>query len=193
MPGVKPARPIVVFALAALIGAAGVAGGFGWQQRQRTRALPAHPLARNIAISQQLQPTAMPFVAERFATVIDMRPDGEDAGQPSSGEMAAAAGAQKLRFAYVPVPHGEIPESAVTALSAELTRSGGDVLLYCRSGRRAARTWSLAEASRADGMGVDAILAAVHASGQDASDLRANLERRVRARPAQAAASEAAG
>jgi len=92
MPRLSRARPAVVFALAALLGAAGVGGAFGWQQWQRTRALPAHPLAEEIAISQQLQPSAMPFVAERFAAVIDMRPDGESAGQPSAAEMAAASG-----------------------------------------------------------------------------------------------------
>jgi protein tyrosine phosphatase (PTP) superfamily phosphohydrolase (DUF442 family) len=56
------------------------------------------------------------------------------------------------------------------------------VLLYCRSGRRAARTWSLVEASRADGMDVAQIIAAVKEGGQEADDLKDALEQRVAAR-----------
>ena len=175
-------RPRNVFLLSVAAGAIVVAAAFGISKWQRDRAVPAHPLAPGIAISQQLQPDAMGIARQRFVTVIDMRPDGEDAGQPSSSEMAAAAQSQQLQFAYVPVPHGDIPDAVVDKLSDALAGRPGPVLLYCRSGRRAARSWSLVEASRPGGMDVEQILTAVLASGQDASDLRARLEQRVKAR-----------
>ncbi|HEY9025578.1 MAG TPA: TIGR01244 family sulfur transferase [Burkholderiaceae bacterium] len=176
------ARPRNLFLLSVAAGAIAVAGAFGVSRWRSDRAVPAHPLAPGIAISEQLQPEAMAYASDRFVTVIDMRPDGEAAGQPSSAQMAAAAQAQHLQFAYVPVPHGDIPDAVVDKLSTALADHSGPVLLYCRSGRRAARSWSLVEASRPGGLDVDRILAAVKTSGQDASDLRASLEQRVRAR-----------
>ena len=178
----KLSHPLSVFLLSVATGAIVVAAVSGWWAWQRHQSLPAHVLAPGISISEQLQPRAMSVAREQFTTVIDMRPDGEAAGQPSSAEMAAAARAQRLQFAYVPVPHGDIPDQVVDSLSNALASRPGPVLLYCRSGRRAARSWSLVEASRAGGMRVDQILAAVKSSGQDASDLRARLEQRVRAR-----------
>ena len=186
----KLSHPLSVFLIAVAVGTVGVAGAFGASRWHEHHELPAHPLAPGIAISEQLQPGAMSTAREHFATVIDMRPDGEAADQPSSGQMASAAGAQQLQFAYVPVPHGDIPDAVVDRLSEAMASRPGPVLLYCRSGRRAARSWSLVEASRAGGLGVDEILAAVKASGQDASDLRARIAQRVKARrPAPGSAS----
>jgi uncharacterized protein (TIGR01244 family) len=111
-----------------------------------------------------------------------MRPDGEAAGQPGSAEMASAANTQHVQFAYVPVPHGDIPDAVVDSLANAMASRPGPVLLYCRSGRRAARSWALVESSRPAGMRVDEILAAVRASGQDAGDLRARLDKRILAR-----------
>jgi uncharacterized protein (TIGR01244 family) len=96
--------------------------------------------------------------------------------------MEAAARGKGLAFTYVPVPHGEIPEQAVARLRTVLDRESGHVLLYCRSGKRAARTWALAEASRPDGLSADEILFAVKGAGQDAGDLRSRIEASVNAR-----------
>ncbi len=178
----KPTRPLPLFLLSVATGLVVVLGAFGWQHAAREKLLPARPLAPGISISEQLQPQAMDVARRKFTTVIDMRPDGEAGDEPSSEQMGAAARSMNLKFIYVPVPHGDIPESVVTSLSAALAGQHGPVLLYCRSGRRAARSWSLVEASRSAGMSVDAILAAVKASGQDADDLRGNLEKRVQAR-----------
>ena len=178
----KWSHPFAIFLLSATIGAVGVAGAFGVSKWQSRRVLPAHVLASGVAISEQLQPAAMREARGDFFTVIDMRPDGEAAGQPTSTAMAAAAQAEGLQFAYVPVPHGDIPDAVVDRLSEAMASRPGPVLLFCRSGRRAARSWALVEASRPGGLGVDDILGSVKASGQDASDLRARLEQRVRTR-----------
>ena len=178
----KLPTPLLAFVVAVAVGAIGVAGAFGVTTWRDHRTLPAHPLAPGIAISEQLQPDAMALASRQFNTVIDMRPDGEAAGQPGSDQMARAAGRQRLQFAYVPVSHGDIPDAVVDRLSEAIASRPGPVLLYCRSGRRAARSWSLLEASRPGGLDADAILAAVKASGQDASDLRARIEQRIHAR-----------
>jgi uncharacterized protein (TIGR01244 family) len=175
-------HPLAIFLLSVGTGAVLVSAAFGVTTWQRKHTLPVHALAPGIAISEQLQPRAMGAARERYNTVIDMRPDGEAADQPGSAEMEAAAKAHHLQFAYVPVPHGDIPDEVVDKLANAMASRPGPVLLYCRSGRRAARSWSLVEASRTGGLGADEILAAVKASGQDASDLRAKIEKRIQAR-----------
>ena len=178
----KASHPAAVFLIAVSTGAALVVGAFGVGKWRDHQALPAHVLAPGISISEQLRPQSMDVAREQFATVIDMRPDGEAPDEPGSDRMAAAASERQLQFAYVPVPHGDIPDAVIDQLSAAIAARPGPVLLYCRSGRRAARSWSLLEASRPGGLGVDQILAAVRGSGQDASDLRARIAQRVQAR-----------
>jgi uncharacterized protein (TIGR01244 family) len=144
--------------------------------------LDAHPLSSTVSVTAQLEPGQVRAVATRYGTLIDIRPDGEVAGQPSSEEMRGAAMHQGMAFVYVPVPHGDIPESAVRRLAEAMASPRGPLLLYCHSGRRAARTWALAEAERSGGLPADRILVAVHDAGQDAQDLRPRIEAAVAAR-----------
>jgi len=137
-------------------------------------------LTPTIAVSEQLRLDQLESVRKSgISTIIDLRPDGEAEGQPDAASMKAAAEANQMRFYYVPVPHGDIPDSAVAALDKALSDGPGPVLLYCRSGRRAARTWSLVEASRDGGMDAKAILEAVKASGQNADDLQDAIGARI--------------
>ncbi len=156
-----------------------------WQQR-----LPAgaERLSETVTVSGQLQLDQVAALKARgYATIIDLRPDGEAHGQPTAAAMESAVQRSGMRFAYVPVPHGDIPDSAIGALDRALATSPAPVLLYCRSGRRAARTWGLVQASRPGGGDADQIIAAVKAGGQSAQDLRAELARRIALRtPAEA-------
>ena len=137
-------------------------------------------LTDSVSVSEQI---SLPQVADArvsgFATIIDMRPDGEVEGQPPAATVKLSADANKLAFAYVPVPQGDIPDSTVDALTKAIADSPKPVLLYCRSGRRAARTWALVEASRPGGKSAEEILAAVKESGQSADDLAAAIAARI--------------
>lgn len=145
----------------------------------------AKPLTAGVFISEQIGPEQLAVLkAQGFRAVVDLRPDHEVAGQPSAGAMSAAAAEQGLAFDYIPVTHGDVPAGAVETLGHALARDKTPVLLYCRSGRRAARTWALAEASRPGGLDAPAILNAVHEAGQDAGDLADQITGRIAARPA---------
>ena len=145
--------------------------------------LPVKQLTGQIAVTEQIKLDALDSIKRQgFHTIVDLRPDGEAADQVPSVEVARAARERGIRFVYVPVPHGAIPETAVTELGKALSSEPGSTLLYCRSGRRAARTWSLVEASRADGMEADDILAAVRESGQSADDLKESIAQRIAGR-----------
>lgn len=182
MPGLKGS-----FFFAVLAGATAV---MGWAAYQRfahpplPRAVPMKLLADGVWVSEQIGPLQMDQLREgHFATVVDLRPDGEVAAQPSSAEMADAAARAGLAFTYDPVPHGAIPDEAVSALQNALASKPKPILLYCRSGRRAARTWALAEASRPGGLDAQAIQRIVQAAGQPMDDLQHDIQARIAARP----------
>lgn len=186
-------RPLAVLALAFLCGISG-AVGFGLVARlsdsRITPAAPRQPVALQLL-------SKAPYVAPQIAaedidaimmrgikTVIDLRPDGEAADQPGSDLIGLLAKNRGMRFAYIPVPHGDVPDAVVDRLAETLTHNPGPVLLYCHSGRRAARTWALAEASRPDGLAVADIQAHVIAVGQSVDDLSGRLSERVARRSA---------
>lgn len=178
-----PSTFVVLALLLALPLAAGAAPATPAAQGIAAGVVQAHALPDRVWVAGQVTPAQLAALAARgFRTVIDLRPDGEAAGQPSSAQMQAAARAAGLAFAYIPVAHGPIHADAADKLGRTLVAADRHVLIYCASGRRAARTWALAEASRRGGLDEAAILAAVKGAGQDASELQAEIAQRVAAR-----------
>ncbi|WP_269629802.1 beta-lactamase hydrolase domain-containing protein [Pelomonas sp. BJYL3] len=181
-PWLSPGKAFLFSLLFTAIGVLAYAGWLQYLDAQTLRRIAPRQLAASVDVTTQLHPADLAALRWRYAVIVDLRPDGEVAGQPSSQEMEAEASQQGLRFRYIPVPHGEIPEAAADRLREVLAEAHGSVLLYCRSGKRAARTWALAEAARADGLSSSAIVTAVQKAGQEADDLQGRIERAVKAR-----------
>ena len=80
-----------------------------------------------------------------FVLVINNRPDGEAPDQPSSVEVAEAAEAAGMAYAYVPVVGGPTRAQA-EAVREAIIEANGPVLAFCRSGTRSINTWALGEA-----------------------------------------------
>lgn len=178
----------LAFGLAVLAGASAVVGVAAIDRSHR--AIATHSLTKDVAVTEQLRLDDLAGVQARgFNTVIDLRPDGEAADQPAADEVRRAASRTGLFFAYVPVPHGDIPAATVDALAHALKVTPRPVLLYCRTGRRAARTWALVEANRPGGMDAQAIERAVAAAGQSASDIDDKINAEIATRPQPASAS----
>ncbi len=74
--------------------------------------------------------------------VVNNRPDGEEADQPSSAEIEQAVRAAGLDYVHAPVAGMPGPD-AVEAV-AEALETGEPVLMYCRSGTRSTIAWALA-------------------------------------------------
>lgn len=79
-----------------------------------------------------------------FGLVINNRPDGEQPGQPTSAEMAAAAEAAGMDYLHVPVRGGPTADQ-VEAVAEAVADAKGPVLAFCRSGTRSIVTWSLGQ------------------------------------------------
>ena len=100
----------------------------------------------DFAVAPQLAPEDMAEAASRgFKFIINNRPDGEAANQPSAANMEQAALAAGLGYVYIPVSGGPGPDQ-VQAVREALRRADGPVLAFCRSGTRSIITWSLGRA-----------------------------------------------
>lgn len=126
-------------------------------------------------VTGQLYPADMARIAEQgFTAVINNRPDGEAAGQPSSSEIAAAAEAAGLAYAFIPLKAPQLSQAHITDFAAALAESKGKTLAFCRSGQRSAMLWALANA--ADRPPAQ-LLASAAAAGYDLANLAPLLAR----------------
>lgn len=141
------------------------------------------PLVAGVWIAGQITPQQVEGLAARGMTaIIDLRPGDEEPGQPSSQQVGAAAERAGLTFSHAPVEDGVPPQSAVDAVSRALLHPGTTAVLCCHSGRQAARTWALAEASRSGGLEAEAIEAVAKSAGQSLDDLREQIAARIATR-----------
>lgn len=104
------------------------------------------PLNPNISVSPQIAPGDMAEIAAQgFKAIICNRPDGEEAGQPSSSAMEQAAERSGLGFAYVPAVSGAITDADGAAMAKALAKLPQPVLAYCRSGARSTKLYEMAQ------------------------------------------------
>ena len=103
--------------------------------------------------------------------IVNNRPDGEEAGQPASAQIEAAARSAGLDYRHIPVAGGFSREH-VEAMAAALDHDG-KTLAFCRSGTRSTFLWALAEASRGQS-GVKLVEQAA-AAGYDLTPIRPYL------------------
>ncbi|MBA2932537.1 TIGR01244 family phosphatase [Sphingomonas sp. CGMCC 1.13654] len=107
-------------------------------------------LDETIAVSPQISVEEVAEAqAEGIRTIINNRPDGEQAGQPTAAEIGAAAKAAGLGYVHIPVDHSGFSMDQVEAMTAALA-GPGPVLAFCRSGTRSTYLWSLARGAAGD-------------------------------------------
>ena len=129
-----------------------------------------------ISVAGQIPPEALADAkAQGFVAVINNRPDDEQPGQPSGGEIAAAAADAGLAYTAIPVDHSGFRQDQVDAMAAALEAADGPVLAFCRSGTRSTWLWALARAQMGDDLGE--LVAKAGAQGYDLSGLPRMLGR----------------
>lgn len=106
------------------------------------------PVTINDRFAVSAQPEAgdiAAFGTQGYRTVLNVRPDGEEADQlGSAAEKAEAAGAG-LGYAFVPVTGSAITGQDVRAFQAAMSAATGPVVAHCRSGTRALTLYALGE------------------------------------------------
>ena len=81
-----------------------------------------------------------------YAALLNVRPDGEEAGQADAAAEAAAAEAAGLVYGFVPVTAATVTAADVAAFRQALAAASGPVLAHSRSGARALMLFALGEA-----------------------------------------------
>lgn len=84
--------------------------------------------------------------AAGVTAIINNRPDGEEPGQPSAAENAAAAADLGLGYSHIPVAPGQYSLDEVRAFQAAMSAADGPVLAHCKTGTRSASLYAIGEA-----------------------------------------------
>jgi uncharacterized protein (TIGR01244 family) len=101
---------------------------------------------KTLVADSQLHASDLADAAARGVTmIVNNRPDGEEADQPTAAELESAAAAAGLDYAHIPVEL-EFSDDKVEAVKDALGQAEGRVLLFCHSGTRSAYLWALARA-----------------------------------------------
>ena len=128
------------------------------------------PLDDHVLVAGQIAPSDVARIAaEGVTTIVNNRPDGEERGQPSSGEIEAAARAAGLGYRHIPVAGGIAPPQ-VEAMAAAIEEAEGKVLAFCRSGTRSTFLWALVRSRQ--GRDGDTLFSQAAAVGYDLSPIR---------------------
>jgi uncharacterized protein (TIGR01244 family) len=109
--------------------------------------LPIRPIADNVFVAPQMEPTAMAEVARLgFRSVINNRPDFEHGpDQPTSAAVEAAARAAGLEYRFLPVNGGYQSPEEIAEFGRLLAELPHPVLAFCRSGARSTRLFMAAQ------------------------------------------------
>jgi|UniRef100_A0A8J4H8N8 uncharacterized protein (TIGR01244 family) len=127
---------------------------------------PKH-LSHKLSVSTQLTHEDFSELAKGgVRTVINNRPDGEDAGQMTAAAAAALARQHGMDYHHIPLTMKDISPEAIERFAAVLEKAEGRVHAHCRSGTRSALLWALSEV-KAGRMSVDEACAAVAKHGFD--------------------------
>lgn len=104
--------------------------------------MTVYRLSENCAVSSQIQPADVAAIAaEGFTTIICNRPDGEDFGQPTAGDVATECEAHGVTFEMIPIDRNGLTMTMVEEFQSAVAASEGPVLAYCRSGQRSSVLW----------------------------------------------------
>lgn len=105
-----------------------------------------------VRITDRLFVSAQPAIGEIAAlpgqgvtTLINNRPDDEDALQPGTSAEAEAAGAAGLAYRHIPVTGPTITADAIHAFGNAVETAPGPVLAHCKGGTRSLTLFVLHE------------------------------------------------
>lgn len=128
-----------------------------------------YKLTDTLGVSGQISADLVPQIAAAgYKVLINNRPDGEEPGQPSSAEIAAAAEAAGLEYHHMPVTAMDFPGGEIEQMADFFDDEERPVYAFCRTGTRCTNLWVVTRdpdeqddaAARARGIGFDLSMAA---------------------------------
>ncbi len=129
-------------------------------------------LAPGIAAAGALDQHDIEALAQQgVRTIINNRPDDEDAGQVPAAEARRIAEAHGIAYHHIPVTAASLSPADVDAFAAVLASAAQPIVAHCRSGTRSTLLWALARMR--DGADPDALVAEAARHGIDIAALPA--------------------
>ena len=96
-------------------------------------------------VDGQIGPDDVAALKELGVTlIVNNRPDGEDANQPTSDEIEAAAKKHGVDYRHVPIARGLGPSDIEAMREAMHSVGEGKLFAFCRSGNRSTLAWAVA-------------------------------------------------
>lgn len=124
-------------------------------------------ISESYSVDGQIQPSDMKAVAELgFKSVINNRPDNEEAGQPAEKDLRAAAEAAGLSYEFIPMTLPSLTPELLERHHATIESASGPVFAFCRSGTRSTILWALTQVCF-HGKSVSEVSAAAAEQGYD--------------------------
>ena len=135
--------------------------------------MKTHQLTKALHVTSQITLEDVQKAAEQgFTTIINNRPDGEEAGQLTASEVEAVARKLGINYIHQPVVGGNITPDDVATFSQLIGDQPGKVLAHCRTGTRCTMLWALSQAGKQP---ADELLATAKKAGYDLEQLRDRL------------------
>ena len=131
-------------------------------------------LTDSMFVAGQLTPDDIATARDAgFTGIVNNRPDGEAADQPTGAEIEAAANAAGIAYRAVPVGSAGFSMPQVEAMS-EATGASAKTLAFCRTGTRSTLLWAMAQAK--EGRDPDEIARDAAQAGYDIAPVRTTLD-----------------
>lgn len=99
-------------------------------------------LSDSVAVSPQIQAADVAGIAAAgFKVLVNNRPDGEERGQPTTDDIAAAAAEAGLEYHYMPITGLDFPGPDFNRVRELFDDAQRPVLAFCRTGTRCTNLW----------------------------------------------------
>ena len=94
-------------------------------------------MSHQVNFTGQITPDQVAMIAENgFKTIINNRPDGEEANQPTSAEIEAAAKEAGLAYKEVSFAGSELNQNHVETFADFFNQAEQPIFMFCRTGNR---------------------------------------------------------
>ncbi len=108
--------------------------------------LQIKPIAEGFSVSPQLQAADFPALAARgIRSIINNRPDGEEAGQLTAAEASDLAAANGMNYRHIPVTLASLSQDDVDRFAEAFRDAEKPLHAHCRSGQRSMTLWAISE------------------------------------------------
>jgi len=104
------------------------------------------PITDTLAVASQIDLGDIAEIARLgYRTLINNRPDGEEAGQLTADTARQKAEAAGLAYHHLPFTAATLTAADIAAFDALLRDAKGPVLAHCRSGTRCFLVWAVTQ------------------------------------------------